>query len=174
MSLVSEAIIDRILVSEGGASNQASDYGGLTNFGITLPWLSDRLGRDATPAELLALTREQAKTHYLDWLKSTRLIDLCQYAADLPMAGCVIDWAVQTTPIKAVKLLQTALGFTGADIDGILGNQTLAAYDGVTDPQTVVTAMVKLRIRHRVRVVKQDQSQVTFLQGWLERDMSFL
>lgn len=171
---VAAAIVDRILDLEGGASNQASDYGGLTNFGMTLPWLSDRLGRDATPQELLSLTREQAKTHYLNWLDQTKLSSLCHHAADFPMAACVIDWAVQTNPVKAVKLLQTALGFAGADIDGTIGPQTLAAYDAVPEPSKVVLAMVKARVYQRVRVVKNDVSQLTFLAGWISRDMSFL
>lgn len=169
-----DRIIERILVREGGWSDRPNDHGGATNWGITLPFLSDRLGRPATIEELRALTREQSAGHYRDWLTATRLDGLCHYDADSSMADAVIDWAVQSSQSAAVKLLQRALGFTGSDVDGVLGSQTFAAYDAVVDPWAVVRGIVTQRVQHRVRKVVADATQLEFLMGWVNRDLSFL
>lgn len=169
-----ERIIDRILTREGGWTDRPNDRGGATNWGITLPFLSDRLGRSATVDELRALTREQAAAHYRAWLAETKLDGLCHYAPDEGMADACIDWAVQTTPAKAIKVLQQALGLKGADVDGVLGSQTLAAYDAIGEPQAVLRGIVTQRVQYRVRRVVSEPSQLEFLMGWVNRDLGFL
>ncbi len=59
-------VIDDILKAEGGWTDRAEDRGGATNFGITLPTLSDWLGRPATVEDLKALTEEDARALYAD------------------------------------------------------------------------------------------------------------
>jgi lysozyme family protein len=176
-----ESIVERILAREGGTSDHPSDDGGLTRFGITMPFLSDRLGHDAHPSDLLTITRDDAKRLYLAWLSATRLTDLLtirnqdtSIPARVRLVDCICDWAVQRTPIKAVKLLQTLLGFHGADVDGIIGPQTVDAINAQLNDADLLTAYVKERVTHRARMVKSDASQVDFLLGWLNRDMSFL
>lgn len=176
-----ESIVERILAREGVDSNNSADHGGLTRFGITMPFLSDRLGHDASTSDLLTITRDDAKRLYLAWLSATRLTDLLTIrhqdtviADRVRLVDCVCDWAVQRTPVKAVKLLQTLLGFHGANVDGIIGPQTIDALNAQLTDDTLRVAYVKERIAHRARTVKSDVSQVEFLLGWLNRDMGFL
>lgn len=177
---IADSIIERIIVREGGTSDDPNDAGGLTRFGITLPFLSDYLGHPATPKELLALSREDAAMVYLSWMQRTRLVDLCTVRSgdtSIPertrLVDCVVDWAVQRTSVMAVKLLQTCLGATGSDVDGIVGPLTIASLNASTDAD-VRRCYAKARIAHRVRKVKQDTSQLEFLSGWITRDLLFL
>lgn len=101
-----------VIGSEGGLTNNPSDPGGRTNFGIS---------QRAYPAlDIAALTLDDARAIYLSgyWAK-VRGDDLPP-----PLAMLVFDAAVNNGVSRATRWLQASVGVTQ---DGIIGPVTLAA-----------------------------------------------
>lgn len=103
-----------------GLVDDPRDPGGITHCGITIPFLSDRLGRAATPDDIRALTPATAVGHYRAWMTVFGFDQL----ADLSVMDALTDYAVQHGEGPAVRALQHAVG---ADVDGYLGPMTIAA-----------------------------------------------
>ena len=114
--------ITRTLQLEGDYSNRATDAGGPTKYGITLATLQE--WRGASPV-LTAADVEQLGEAEADAIYSTRWGTV---RGDDLAAG--IDWQVfdmqVTSGSHSAKLLQKLLGFTGSDVDGWIGDATLA------------------------------------------------
>lgn len=119
--------IERLLEREQGWNDRADDpgnaNGSATNWGWTLAQyrrVTNNPG--ATLEDLRALTREAAgELHWQEFCVRTRI-------AAIPndvLAEIVFDTAVQSGPAAAVKMLQRAMGFTGAAVDGVLGTVTM-------------------------------------------------
>lgn len=106
------------LTAEGGFSNAPPDPP--TNFGITLPTLSDWRMRPCTVADVQALTRSEAIEIYQANYWSAVEGDYLMSGLDL----MVFDFGVNVGPRESVILLQRILGVAQ---DGDLGPITLAA-----------------------------------------------
>lgn len=109
-----------VFSEEGGYVDHPQDPGGATNMGITLATLSAWEGRRVSKAEVKALTKSKATDIYREnyWNKVA--------GDDLP-AGvdyAVFDFAINSGPARAVKMLQKVVG---VDQDGVIGAKTLAA-----------------------------------------------
>jgi len=128
--------IEAILQREGGWNDRADDPGnadgGATNWGWTLTQFRKVTNNPgATKDDLRALTREAAgELHWQEFFVKTRI-------AGIPnpvLAELVADAAVNSGPRNAIRMLQRALGFKGADVDGILGTVTMHSIpaDGAT------------------------------------------
>lgn len=116
-----QSIIDQIVKHEGGFVNNPADPGGATNFGITAKTLgaARKLGRDATPEEVQAITQDMAwaiyyNMHYISPGFDRITHENVQYV--------LVDSCVQHGEANAVRLLQRALGVND---DGKLGPETL-------------------------------------------------
>jgi lysozyme family protein len=108
-----------VLKHEGGYVDLAADPGGATNLGVTIGTLSAWLGRQATKAEVRALTPDAVKPLYkANYWDKVRGDDL---PAGIDLT--VFDFAVNSGPSRAAAALQRAIGV--AD-DGIVGSITLA------------------------------------------------
>lgn len=122
-----QAAIERLLEHEGGWSDRADDpgnaNGGATNWGWTLTQFRKvTCNPGATKEDLRALTREAAgELHWQEFVVETRIGGIPNAA----LAEAVFDAAVNSGPRNAIKMLQRALGFTGADVDGVLGTVTM-------------------------------------------------
>jgi lysozyme family protein len=151
------------LLREGGKSNNPKDKGGLTNFGITKPFLTEYLGRPARNEDIEALDAFTAIDAYyaLVW-KKFRLGDLHP-----AVAGCLFDWFV--TSGGADEQIQRWLNLKA---DGVFGPKTITAIKSVTQgltPEGVVLQICRLRQLYYVRLCKNDPSQLAFLAGWINR-----
>lgn len=120
--MTNDDIITRILADEGGDRfvDNPADPGGATKFGITARGIASFLGHTPTPAEIAALTEEDARSFYR-WLLGASGIDRIQNDT---LRWFVFDAAVHMGNAQAIKLLQRALGVRD---DGVLGPVTLAA-----------------------------------------------
>lgn len=120
--MTNDEIVTRIIADEGGDRfvDNPADPGGATKFGITARGLAPFLGRTPDPAEIAALTLDDARAFY-HWLLGTTGIDRIQNDT---VRWFVFDAAVHMGATQAVKLLQRALGVKD---DGVLGPVTLAA-----------------------------------------------
>lgn len=115
-------VLPFVLKEEGGVSDDAQDPGGFTDHGITLQtyreWVRDP---HFTQAQLEALTPAQIAAFYGTLWNQVR-------GDELPAGtdAMVMDHYVNSGT-NSGKVLQRVLGFTGTDVDGWIGAQTLAA-----------------------------------------------
>jgi lysozyme family protein len=82
--------VDFTLRKEGVLSDDKNDHGGVTKYGITIPFLTDFLGRPATKADILALTAAGAVEiyHEMLWVRA----GIGKLPAEI--AGAAFDFAV--------------------------------------------------------------------------------
>lgn len=146
-----------VLRFEGGYSDDARDRGGPTNVGVTLAALSEALGRQASLAELRALTPHTAAPLYRRYYWAPTRCGQLAPGLDL----MVFDAAVNMGPRTAVALLQTALGVAA---DGVQGAATLAAA-AAADPAAAVEAVARLRTLRYRRL----EGFAAFGEGWMRR-----
>jgi lysozyme family protein len=115
-----EAALNVVLQHEGGYVKHPADPGGATNRGITHRTLSAYLGRPASMAEVMALSRETAakiyRQNYWNAIKADQL------SSGLDLA--VFDFAVNSGQRRAIRSVQQVLGVAA---DGIIGPTTLKA-----------------------------------------------
>jgi len=127
-----------MLQFEGGFTNNPKDPGGPTNLGVTQATLSVFLGRQASIAEVKALTPEKVapiyRLRYWDHVSGD----------DLPVGVdlAVFDFAVHSGPSRGVIGLQRALNLGD---DGKLGKVTLAAAKKA-DPEETINAICDERL----------------------------
>ena len=160
-------IVSRTLEAEGVLSDQAGDRGGLTKYGVTIPAMTEYLGRPATSADILGLTRDGAIDVYykLYWMRPK--------FNTLPpaLAEDVFDFAVNSGRSRAVMALQHMVGLAE---DGNLGPATSAAviaFCAKLGPRKFRNEYVIARGHFLMRAVQGDPSQLKFLDGWFERDV---
>ena len=147
---------------EGGYTNNPADRGGATNYGITQRTYDDyRKSHPQALADVKDITSMEVRDiYYLNyWLTSQ--CDLAGY----PLNLALFDWAVNSGPSRAVKGVQEALGLK---IDGIAGKITIQA---ISNCDTVGTAkkLCDLREKFCWDIVRKDQTQKVFIQGWVNR-----
>lgn len=124
-----EDIISRVIVEEGGSklTDDASDSGGITRFGITVPGYTDYL-RDisgnakarAIAADIEALTEDNARSFYRWLMVHTKI---CRIPNE-DVRQVVFDAAVNIGATQPIRWLQLALNLKA---DGIIGPVTLTA-----------------------------------------------
>ena len=146
-----------LLRHEGGFVNHPKDPGGMTNLGVTKAVWEAHKGKDASEADMRALTPEAVqpvyKARYWDAIQG----DALPYGLDY----CMFDCAVNSGPGRAIKLLQYVL-YT--KVDGVLGKHTLAALQRA-DP----TGMIEDYSQKRLDFLKSLPTWTTFSKGWGQR-----
>ena len=146
-----------LLRHEGGFVNHHSDPGGMTNLGVTKAVWDAHTGKDASEADMRALTPEAVqpvyKARYWDAIQG----DALPYGLDY----CIFDCAVNSGPGRAIKLLQYVL-YT--KVDGVLGKHTLAALQRA-DP----TGLIEDYSQKRLDFLKSLPTWPTFGTGWGQR-----
>jgi peptidoglycan L-alanyl-D-glutamate endopeptidase CwlK len=147
---------------EGGYVDHPEDPGGATNMGITQATLSRWLGRQATKAEVKALTRQTQRqimrAFYYDVVRGD----------DLPIAvaAVVYNGAVLHGPGRSAKFLQSAVRAQGfnIDVDGAIGPETLGAVR-----QANVAAVVRGYLGLEEDFLRGLKHFPTFGKGWMNR-----
>ena len=149
-----DRIIIRTLAHEGGLSNDKTDAGGLTKYGIS---------QRAYPDEDIAnLTKERAKQLYRRdyWMPIQG--DSISFNQT---AYLIFDMAVNAGVRTAVKMAQRVVGVTD---DGSIGPKTLAALNK-KNPGEFAAGYVKERQTYYRGIVSRKPDQAKFLVGWLRR-----
>lgn len=147
---------------EGGWSDHPKDPGGATNMGVTIGTLK-RLGidvdgdGDSDIADLRKLRPVDVERVYRAFYWDAVRADLLPAGVDL----AVFDFAVNSGPARAARMLQLAVG--AAD-DGDIGPQTLAAL-AKKAPESVVSAVSEKRLRF----LRSLKTWGTFGKGWQRR-----
>ena len=168
LSADEDAMLDRLLVREGGYVDCAADPGGCTNMGVTLDTF--RLWRnrpDLTCRDLKALTVIEAKAIYATrYLYETNIAKV----ENVRVRELLLDYAVHSGPGRAIRTLQRVIG---AEDDGDLGPKTLARL-AVFDPALVYREVWKRRLLFLVDLSLNDPSLLQFLRGWTKRMLEFI
>ena len=157
-----ETALALTLGHEGGWSDHPKDPGGATNMGVTIGTLK-RLGidvdgdGDSDLADLRKLRREDVAKVYRAFYWDAVRADLLPAGVDL----AVFDFAVNSGPAQAAKMLQRAVG---AKPDGDIGPQTLAAL-AKEDALLIVAAVSEKRLRF----LRSLKTWGTFGKGWQRR-----
>jgi lysozyme family protein len=149
------------LKHEGGFVNHPRDPGGMTNLGVTKRVWEDYTGRQASEADMRALTPEKVKPLYRDryWNKVS--------GDELP-AGVdfvIYDFAVNSGPARAVRYAQK---IAGATQDGAMGPKTLAKIKDYCD-QNGEEAFIQAYTDARMAFLEGRSTFNTFGRGWSRR-----
>lgn len=164
--MTAEKIIDDILKREGSTyTDDPSDRGGPTKYGITLETLRDhRAPAIVRASDVEALTEPEARAIYL-------LRYLAPFETWVPDAALslVVDCAVNHGVDRAVVWLQRALGVVE---DGVVGPETRNAAKGI-DGRVLYRVILSRRIR-TYGLLAHKPGQLRFLNGWLARACEFV
>lgn len=143
--------IEFVLKMEGGLTDDPSDPGGLTNFGISQ--------KSYPKLDIKNLTIEQAKAIYREnyW-------NACHCDELSPkFAITVFDCAVNQGVGQAIRLLQISLD---VDVDGIIGSKTIAASFKATSH---VKKMLAQRLTAYTRLMIDNPKLLVFAMNWFYR-----
>jgi lysozyme family protein len=174
-----------LLAREGGEkyTNHPSDRGGPTKWGVTAAKLGEyrRLGRAATPAEVQALTRDEAASIYRNdyWLRPG-------YALIEPLSERIAEELLDTgvnmgvgVPGRWLQRALNALNRQGRDyrdiaVDNAIGNGTrdaLAALIRTRGKAGAEDAVLKLlnglQAARYLELSEKRQPNEDFMYGWL-------
>lgn len=156
-----EKCLTEVLRHEGGYVDHPDDPGGATNMGITRKTLAR--WRKVTPwtalpkASVAALTRDEAALIYRANYWNVARAGSMPAGVDLAL----FDFAVNSGPDRAVRVLQVALGVAA---DGEIGPVTLAAVEAA-DPRRLINVLCDRRLSFLQRLT----SFSAFGRGWTRR-----
>jgi lysozyme family protein len=149
------------LREEGGYVDDPADPGGATNMGITLAtyreWSDDpRLG----DLQVKDMTQKTVGAIYRSLYWNRLRADALPPGVDLS----VFDMGVNAGIWRSARLLQRALGFTGEEVDGSIGPETLVAADRF-DARTLVSNLADRQTAY----YRSLANFPIFGRGWLRR-----
>lgn len=162
---IRDVVLSRVIEREGGANTHPNDKGGSTNFGLTRTFLKDVTAREWSDVEIRQITREIALSVYSLWLAMRRLDQLPD---DVELADAVIDFAVHSGSVTAVRAIQKAMGLPA---DGIAGPKTQGEWHLLNERNRdrVRKAVIAARLEHLGAILSRDPSQAVFALGWMRR-----
>src|SRR5712671_4904089 len=161
MAEMFDACLAFTLREEGGYVDDPADPGGATNMGITLAtyrqWSDNpQLGS----AQVQDMTERAARAIYRSLYWNPLRADALPIGVDLS----VFDMGVNAGIWGSARLLQRALGFTGEEVDGCVGPETLGAV-AKCDPRTLVDDLAGRQVAY----YKSLSDFPTFGTAWLSR-----
>lgn len=161
MGAIDDDITHEIQLEGGNTlTDNPADAGGRTIYGISEKANPD-LWRNGPPSEA------QARQRYLDRYVVQPGFN---HIADRHLQAQLVDFGVTASPVVAIQKLQTAIGVTP---DGVLGPQTLAAVIAA-DARVLNNKLAVARALMICRIVQAKPTQLTFLEGWIDRSLQFL
>jgi len=156
----SEAMIPLILKHEGGFVNHAHDPGGATNKGITIETFRRLIKPGGTVEDLKQLTTEQAVIVY----KRNYWDSVCAGLLPIGLDFTVADFAVNSGPMRAAKVLQAVVGVKQ---DGKVGPATLKAVRAM--PTKDIIRQVNARRLAFMKRIRGGELWKHFGRGWQRR-----
>ena len=148
----------RLLLHEGGYTNDKADPGGPTNFGITIYDYRKYVKPGATAANVRAMTVDEAKAIYRAKYWDAQRCDELPAGVDY----AVFDYGVNSGIGRSGKVLRRALGLP--DNDWHTTDEVISAC-ATRDARTVATAICD----ERLRFLKSLRTWNVFGNGWGRR-----
>lgn len=162
-----EHIIDAVIAREGGYTNNPSDRGKSTKYGITQVTLADFRQRPVSAEDVHNLTETEARDIYRQvYAIRPGLVKL----TNIDVLDLAVDCSVNHGPREAIKMVQY-----GARIfpDGIFGPETESAANRL-NPSVLYQRICAARVRKYGEIITKDHTQAVFASGWLNRAASFI
>jgi len=158
--MAADAVLEMVLEHEGGYVNHAADGGGETNMGIS--------SRTYPNEDIKGMTKTRAK-----FLLKRDFYDKLN-AGSLPpkTAASLVDFAVNSSPARAVRWFQRSMGRHRDDVTGKMDKRTLNELSRMIDSSSdsdVSKNLNSFRKRMQRGTVTLDPTQGEFLDGWLAR-----
>ena len=164
---MNEAIINDIIEVEGDFTDDPTDHGGATRWGVTQATLEAWRGSPVSVEDVRTLSITEARLILEDLYIKKPGFD--RIASEV-LRDCLVDYGVNSGPSAAIKALQRCLGVKA---DGVIGSETERAAN--IKPGTWLSVKVTAqRIRHLGRIVTNDHTQARFAAGWANRIASKL
>lgn len=159
------------LVNEGSKfSNEASDHGGATKFGITLAtlnnWHKTQNLPQATTDDLRDLSHDDAARIY----ESLYWAPLLLVNVNQDIATALFDVCVNMGQGNCLKLAQKALGIVA---DGVIGQLTTSSLETI-ERKKFLASFIPLVQNRYIDIALNDSTQLRFLKGWLARSQRLL
>ena len=88
-----------------------------------------------------------------------------EYIINQDVAFSIFDFAVNAGHSTSIQLAQKAVG---ANVDGIMGKQTLGLINS-TDKELFLAKFALAKIAKYVKIIDSDKSKVEFFFGWVKR-----
>ncbi|MFZ0845983.1 MAG: glycosyl hydrolase 108 family protein, partial [Pseudolabrys sp.] len=148
----------RLLVHEGGYTNNPSDPGGPTNFGITIYDYRKYVKPNATAADIRSMRLEDAKAIYRAKYWNAQRCDELPAGVDY----AVFDYGVNSGIGRSGKVLRRVLNF--ADNTSAVNDTVIAAARGA-DAKSVIVAICD----ERLRFLQSLKTWSVFGAGWGRR-----
>lgn len=153
----------------GVVTNEASDCGGLTRFGLCAKYHAalQTAGfynpTQVPQAQALQMAEQTYATEYGTPLMLAQI-------NDQGLATALLSFAVNDSQHQAVVLLQQAVNACGGSLktDGAMGPATLAAVNAA-DPRQLVSQLCNQQNAYYQSIVAKNPSQQVFLKGWQNR-----
>lgn len=180
-----QAAMPTIILHEGGFSNDPTDPGGATNYGISLRFLlsTGDLDKNGLPdgdvnddglvnvADIQSMTITEA-THLYDlyWWSKYGYSQIVNQT----IATKLLDLSINMGQTAAVKCLQYALRSSNGiqlTIDGVMGPQTIAAINA-TSPSSLLMVLKSEAAGYYKQIVAKNPTMQKYLKGWLNRAYS--
>jgi lysozyme family protein len=164
-----DKVIPSILAHEGGFVDDPDDPGGVTNFGITLPWLK-QFEPLADRSTIVNMKVEEAKSRYYDYIWKRLGYD--RFGTDAA-AEKVMDMAVNFGEQRGHELAQAAANSLipithQLKIDGDLGPKSFSAMNAL-DQKLFIEKMKALAAERYNRIVLKRPTSLKYLKNWLRR-----
>src|SRR6185437_6875907 len=153
-----DAALARLLVHEGGYTNDAADPGGPTNFGITICDYRKYLKPGASAADVKAMKVEEAKRIYRSKYWDAQRCDELPAGVDY----AVFDYSVNSGIGRSGKVLRRCLGLP--DHSSALDDAAIAAARAA-DAKALIAAICD----ERLRFLQSLKTSSVFGKGWAAR-----
>lgn len=155
---------------EGGFVDDPDDRGGATNHGITES-VARRNGYEGDMKDLSErFARELAFGEY--WLRYK-----VNYVNNQRVANILFDCIFNHGGSGGSRLFQKTINKMKQDkisVDGVIGTNTLSAYDEIADKDYFADKFILQRIDFIANICNKNTNQKRFLLGWLNRARSFI
>lgn len=150
-----------VLSHEGGWADNPDDFGGPTNFGITLN-LAKRYGIE-TGEELQSISQDKVRSVYQAEFWRHSLL------ADEALACHSFDFGVTVGLADGIRLLQRSACFLGVllKVDGVLGPKSIAGIKTLNIDQ-LRNVHTKLVCSYYIKQARKP-NQLQFLNSWIIR-----
>jgi len=152
-----EQAIAQVFKDEGGYTNESTDPGGPTNWGITIHDARTYWKKDATAQDVRTMPRTVAEDIYIKHYAGPINYDSLPAGVDYT----IFDYAINSGISRSVKTVQHLLGVTE---DGVMGPVTLAKINS-SDPISLIHAIYI----ERLVFLKTLHTWNTYGHGWTNR-----
>jgi lysozyme family protein len=161
----STQVLKWLSLSEGGYVNDPKDPGGPTNRGITeRVWHSWQQNNGREQSSIKLITRKEADRIFVEQYFNPVWFNRLPPGLDY----CLADYSVNSGPARAVKELQRVLNSrskAGLTVDGVMGNNTLAALKEDDDTVILITTICS----NRLKFMRSLRHWKRFKNGWTSR-----